>query len=50
MPSFAVKSLMEIEPGGNDQLETRFARKHLDSERRPEDGDGAIAKDRWPAP
>lgn len=32
MSSYAIKNLMEIEPGGTDQFEIRFARKYLDSE------------------
>lgn len=32
MSSYAVKNLMDIEPGGGDEFEIRFARKYLDSE------------------
>lgn len=31
MSSYAIKNLMEIEPGGTDQIEIRFSRKYLDS-------------------
>jgi mannose-6-phosphate isomerase-like protein (cupin superfamily) len=32
MPNFAVKNLMDIEPGGSEGFEIRFARKYLGSE------------------
>lgn len=32
MSNYAIKNLMEIEPGGSEGFEIRFARQHLESE------------------
>lgn len=32
MSNYAIKNLMEIEPGGSEGFEIRFARSHLESE------------------